>query len=40
MAELEGGPRPPNGGRGGGREDLESAHGVRVFKRGCRVSSQ
>lgn len=40
VAELEGGPRPPNGGRGGGREDLESVHGVRVFKRGCRVSSQ
>lgn len=40
VAELEGGPRPPDGGQGGGREDLESAHGVRVFKRGCRLSSQ
>ena len=40
VAELEGGPRLPNGSQGSGREDLESARGVRVFKRGCRMSSQ
>lgn len=40
VTELEGGLRSPNGGQGSGKEDLESAYGVRVFERGCRVSCQ
>lgn len=36
-SELEGGHRPPNDGWRSGREHLESACGVRVFERGCRV---